>query len=525
MYSLSLKGIAVGLSLIPGGSPIIMKPNLMKATQNRAFLFCIAVVIAALPCGRHARASGRVPRNSVVRVHVTIQREDYSQPWQAQRHGQASGTGFIIKGRRILTNAHIVSDTRFIEVQKDGDPKRYVARVEFAGHDCDLATLLVEDEAFFERTTPVRFATAIPRLNDTVTVVGYPLGGDRISITEGVVSRVDYSVYSHSGVDHHLVLQVDAAINPGNSGGPVLYKGRVVGLAFQGLAWAENIGYAIPIPVIRHFLDDISDGTYNGYPELGAMTLNTRNHALRMSLGLSEEETGVVVFHVDPFGSAVGHIEAGDVLLEIDGKKIANDATIQLNGNSVMFAELLERKQWGDTASFRVHRGGTTVEVEVPLTNPNDPFAFRHTYNRKPEYFVLGGLVFSPLSRGYLRQVARSSESNARQLVYYSRYIKEDGLHEILDQVVVLIRRLPHPVNTYAESFMNGIVESVNDVPIQHLRDVKRAVADPLRGYHVIRFAGMDDSLVLDAGDAEQAGAAIRTRYEVPSFEYFEPSP
>lgn len=485
----------------------------------------MAVALAVFPCGRHAGAAGRVPCNSVVRVHVTIQREDYTQPWQAQRHGQASGTGFIIQGRRILTNAHIVSDTRFIEVQKDGDPQRYVARVEFTGHDCDLATLIVENEEFFQGTTPVKFATAIPRLNDTVTVVGYPMGGDRISITEGVVSRVDYSVYSHSGVDHHLVLQVDAAINPGNSGGPVLYKGRVVGLAFQGLAWAENIGYAIPIPVIRHFLDDIADGLYNGYPELGAAIMNTRNHALRESLGLPDGLTGAVVYYLDPFGSAVGHIRAGDVLLEVDGRKIANDATIRLNGNSVMFAELLERKQWGDTAAFRVYRDGASVNVQVPLTNPRDPFAFRNTYDRKPEYYILGGLVFSPLSRNYLRHVSRSPDSNTRQLVYYSGYIKEDGLYEDLDQVVVLIRRLPHPVNTYAESFMNGIVESVNDLRIRGLRDVKRAVAGPLRGYHVIRFAGMDDSLVLNAGEIEQADSAIRKGYEVPTGEYFESSP
>ncbi|NQT92376.1 MAG: trypsin-like peptidase domain-containing protein [Lentisphaerae bacterium] len=496
----------------------------MKAIQNKVLVCCVAA-LALLPGIRDARAARGVPRNSVVRIHVTIQREDYTQPWQAHRHGKASGTGFLIKGRRILTNAHIVSDTRFIEVQKDGDPHRYVARVEFVAHDCDLATLVVDDPRFFEGTTPVKFARSLPELNDTVTVVGYPLGGDRISITEGVVSRIDYSLYAHSGVDHHLVLQVDAAINPGNSGGPVLYKGRVVGLAFQGLAWAENIGYAIPIPVLRHFLDDIEDGTYNGYPELGAAIFNTRNEALRKSLGLSDETTGVAVYYLDPFGSAVGHILPRDVLLGIDGRPIARDGTIRMNGNSILFAELLERKQWGDNASFRVLRKGQIMDIEVPLTNPHDPFAFRHTYDRKPEYFILGGLVFSPLNRGYLRRISRSSDDNTRQLVYYSGYIKEDGLYEDKQQVVVLIRRLHHPVNTYAESFMNGIVDSVNEVPIGGLQDLKRAAAVPLEGYHVIRFAGMDDSLVLDANAAAESGVDIRERYEIPANEHFEELP
>ena len=77
--------------------------------------------------------------------------------------------------------------------------------------------------------------------------------------------------YAHTGADSHLVIQTDAAINPGNSGGPVMQDGKVVGVAFQGLRQADNIGYMIPTTVIRHFLADINDGKYDGFGSLGVM--------------------------------------------------------------------------------------------------------------------------------------------------------------------------------------------------------------------------------------------------------------
>jgi hypothetical protein len=394
--------------------------------------------------------------------------------------------------------------------------------VDVVGHDCDLATLSVDDPAFFRGTQPVRFADELPELGDEVTVIGYPTGGARLSMTRGVVSRLDYSLYSHSGVDQHLVIQVDAAINPGNSGGPIVFRNRVVGLAFQGLAWAENIGYGIPVPVIEHFLTDIRDGTYHGYPELGVWHMDTRNDALRADLGIPKARNGVVVSYLDPFGSALGVLQAGDALLSIDGCDIASDGTVILDGNNVLFAELLERKQWGQSIVFDLWRNGASHTVTVPLRNPPDPFVYRNEYDRLPRFLVYAGLVFAPLSRDYLRTVGRAAQSpNAHALLYFSQYAKIDGLHRGRDEFVVLTQALAHPVNTYAGGFVNGIVTRVNGRPIPRLEAVKAAIRQPTNGYHVIHFADMDDFLVLDAAAAEAAQPQILRNYGVPVDECF----
>ena len=100
---------------------------------------------------------------------------------------------------------------------------------------------------------PLAFG-AMPCLQDEVSVVGYPEGGEGVSITQGVVSRIEIQRYAHSGVSL-LAIQIDAAINPGNSGGPAFSaENECVGVAFQSLKDAslgtENIGYIIPLPVV-----------------------------------------------------------------------------------------------------------------------------------------------------------------------------------------------------------------------------------------------------------------------------------
>ncbi len=453
-------------------------------------------------------------KQSVVKIYVTIQREDYAQPWQATPPQGGSGSGFIIPGRRILSNAHVVSDARFIEVQREGDPRKYEATVLFAGHDCDLAMLTVKDPAFFRDTRPLPMGRRLPSLDDEVIVLGYPMGGTRLSLTKGVVSRIDYSLYSHSGLDSHLVLQVDAAINPGNSGGPVLFNGRVIGLAFQGITGSQNIGYAIPLPVLQHFLTDVTDGTYDGYPELGVAHVDTRNPALRADLKLADIPNGVAVAYVDPFGAAAGIIRARDVLLSVDGRPIANDGSVRLDGATVEYTELMERKQCGETVQFDVWRDGTRQSLTVPLQRPNDPFSFRYAYDRKPDFYMVGGLVFSPLSRGYLAASGPDLGTPAAQrLLYCSQYAKMDSLYTNREQFVVLTARLAHPVNTYADGFLNQIVQSVNGIHVGKLADIPLSLARSTNGFHVVRFDGNDNPLILDARAAADAEPAIMAQY------------
>src|SRR5262249_36042458 len=189
---------------------------------------------------------------------------DLTHSWTKHSPQEASGTGVVIDGKRILTNAHVVlyASQLFVESYQSSD--KLPAKVEAVSPGIDLALLRLEDQSFFEKRPPLSRISALPEVKETVLVYGYPQGGSALSITKGIVSRIEFTGYNEgtSGVR----VQIDAAINPGNSGGPALVDGKMIGLIFSKLTQADNIGYIIPHEENDPFLKDVAHGTYGGKP-------------------------------------------------------------------------------------------------------------------------------------------------------------------------------------------------------------------------------------------------------------------
>merc|ERR1719261_2011612 len=135
----------------------------------------------------------------------------------------------------------------------------------------------------------VALSQKVPHLEDDVLCVGFPVGGETISVTSGVISRIEVTTYTQAAAEL-LGIQIDAAINSGNSGGPAFNEaGECVGVAFQSLGAdeAENVGYVIPTVVVMHFLNDLmKHGKYTGFPTLGVEIQTMENPHLRESYGM-----------------------------------------------------------------------------------------------------------------------------------------------------------------------------------------------------------------------------------------------
>jgi S1-C subfamily serine protease len=450
-------------------------------------------------------------RHNLVRISVNTQEPNYQVPWNPGPMGGGVGAGFVIAGRRIMTNAHVVSNARFISVERENDPKKYIAHVEFIAHDCDLAVLKLEDDLFFKGTTAFEFG-GLPEIESTVSVYGYPIGGERLSVTRGIVSRIDFQLYTHSGVDSHLTIQIDAAINPGNSGGPVLQNGKVVGVAFQGYsgAVAQNVGYMIPTPVVKRFLKDIEDGVYDHYMDLMVATFNLQNPAMRHALGLADDDRGVMVSTVSTGGCANGILKVGDVLLAIDGHSIGSDSFVELEGERVEMPEVVERKFKGDEVKFHILRDGRESDVTVKLAPPTVLPIQANSYDVKPRYVLFGGLLFQPLSRDFM-EAWKVEDLRAR---YFFDNFANDELFKERPEIVILSTVLPDPINTYLSDFRFGIVDEINGVKIRGLRDVADAFAKTT-DYHVVRLLGEGRPIVLEAKGIDAARNRIHERYGV----------
>ncbi len=121
-------------------------------------------------------------QKSLVRITSTEVEPDYRAPWNAGALQRGIGAGFVVDGNRIMTNAHVVSNSRFLTVERDGDPNKYPAKVLFVAHDCDLALITVDAPNFYKNMVPLKFG-GIPELESTVSAYGYPIGGERMSVT------------------------------------------------------------------------------------------------------------------------------------------------------------------------------------------------------------------------------------------------------------------------------------------------------------------------------------------------------
>ena len=456
---------------------------------------------------------------SVVRIEVAMQEPDYRSPWDAGRIAGGVGTGFIISGKRILSNAHVVSNARFITITREGLSHPYIAHVLFIAHDCDLAVLSVDDDSFFKGTRELSIG-GVPQIESTVSVYGYPLGGERLSVTRGVVSRIDFEPYTHSSVDSHLVIQIDAAINPGNSGGPVLQDGKVVGVAFQGYSGdvAQNVGFMIPTPVINRFLQDISKGSYTGYTDLSLVYRPLISPASRKALGVEQQGGGVLVTDVQEKGSAAGFVQKGDILLSIDAHSITSDGRVELEGNSVNMAEVVERKLTGDKVSFDILREGKPLKIEFPLLGTWPFYMQANSYDHKPRYLLHGGLLFQPLDRNFIAAIAAG---DLRMRRTFDGFV---DLHLYLErpEIVVLSRVMADPVNKDCDGLHPGIVDSINGKTIRSLADVKAVFGTP-SNYDVISLMGNGVPIILKREDVLKANQGILDRYRISSPENLNP--
>jgi S1-C subfamily serine protease len=489
------------------------------ASQLRVPAPAAAPAVVAVPVPP-PRPNGPVQK-SLVRITATAVEPDYKAPWNAGVIVRGIGAGFVIDGNRIMTNAHVVSNSRYLTVERDGDPNKYPATVQFVAHDCDLALVTVAAPNFFKDMTPLKFG-GIPELESVVSAYGFPLGGERMSVTTGIVSRIDFQLYTHSSIDQHLAIQISAQINPGNSGGPVMQNARVVGVAFQGYTGdvAQGVAYMIPTPVIQRFLKDISDGHYDKYVDLGLTYSKLQNPAQRHFLGLKDDDRGVLVNTVVAAGPCGKILQSGDVLLAIDDHPIASDANVELDGERVEMPEVVERKFKGDKVKLDILRDKTPSTVSIALDTVKPYLIQGHSYDVRPRFVVYGGLVFQPLNL----ELMETFQPSDLRLRHFFDFFVIGQIYLEHPEVVVLTNILPDPINTYLGPYRGSIVDDVNGKKIRTLADLAKALSQPSDRF-VINLIGDGPPLVLDPKQVEAARERIKTRYNVITEENLNEAP
>lgn len=500
---------------------------------------------------------------SIVQIFSDHIQVSYIQPWNIIKREKSSGTGFCIefkdflssnyanninqnhnKDKYIITNAHCVHNSSYITIRKRGVSIMYKGHIEAIIYECDLAILSIDIEfyqkskqkkdtnkiidEFWSDITPLEIG-GIPSKLDIVYVYGYPLGGYNISITTGVVNRIQIIQYfdAISGI----AIQIDAPINFGNSGGPVVdINGFVVGVAFSGEddRFTQNMGYIIPTTLFRYFLSIIRDkNKFQGLSSLGMQYQALNNISIREFLGLKRENTGILITKIEKYGSSDGILNKMDVLTHINGKKIDNDGTMLLqdiiidndpklsiksssellqSGEIAPFNNFISLKKSGEKVSINILRNGESLSFNITLKAKQFLIPILE-YQIKPSYYIMAGIVFIPLSLMAFLEKKHSHEYTSHLNNYFENqeFTKPDEQIIIISQIFTTELTEDYPDD-------NFIVHSINEIEIINLKHLYEIVQGEIKKeqYIKIKFKDTTKIIVLSSSDINKHQENIR---------------
>ncbi len=477
----------------------------------------VAVVLVAGCAGiSEAQNEAAGLENSVVKVFSSMRYPDPYKPWTKQAPSEATGSGVVIAGNRILTNAHVVMFASEVQVRANQSGNKLTARVETLARDMDLAILKLEDDDFFKDHPPLPCASTLPEIKDAVMAFGYPVGGDSLSVTKGIVSRIDFSPYGYDPAGTGaagLRIQVDAAINPGNSGGPAVVGDKMIGLAFSSLGGAQNISYIIPCAEIEPYLADIADGRYDGKPVMTDRLQTLENAALRTFLKLPKDTQGIVVDEPEKRSGDVT-LRKWDVITKIGTNPVDDQGMVKLGANSrVGFQYLVQSVARDGRVPLTVIRDSKPLALDLPVRAAR-PGLIPSLDGNYPSYFIYGPIVFTSASAEYVSGFMRNQGGNMLGLMTSSlvRRMLDAPAFPGESLVVVAAPFFPHRLAQGYSNPMGLVLQKVNGTPVKSLAHLVETLRDQTAEFVTFEFEGVfTETLVFSHKEVLAATEAILT--------------
>ena len=277
-----------------------------------------------------------------------------------QQIKQDIGSGFIVSADGlIITSKHVVDDAEAKYNVVTRDDKKYEVKKIYRDPANDLAVLQIGASGLH----PVEMGDSTNlKVGQMVIAIGTALGEFRHTVTTGVISGLGRGITAGSPYDGFVerlddVIQTDAAINPGNSGGPLLNSsGQVIGVNSAVAAGGQNIGFAIPINVIKDALK-----TFQSTGKFARSYIGVRYKMISLDLALLNEvpEGAYVQDVVDGSPASKAGIEAGDIITKFDG--------VEVKEKGSDLSSVIKKKKIGDKVKVDVWRKGQTLTKELVL--------------------------------------------------------------------------------------------------------------------------------------------------------------
>lgn len=492
--------------------------KLLRVADPRAFVLCVLVPVFLLGLlfsaegqgGKHPAAS--VWERSIVTLEVARKQYDYYQPW-SRRTKTLQKAGTVVGERQILTTAEDLWDRTLVRLQKHGGGTWSIGEVIWVDYHANLALVTTSDAGFWRDLKPATLGGFVPR-EGALEILRWREGNlenRRAEFTQFVVREGQLSPINQ------VQIEAGSEIQGAGWGEPLISGSRVVGLV---RAQDGRTCVATPASFIESVLEAHRKGNYRGLGFFHFFWQPAENPASLARLKLPGPARGVIVDNV-PDRSDGGEqvLKRQDILTRIDGfdLDIQGDYEDPEFGH-VLLENLAVRRKWaGDDVKMQIWRDGRSMDVTYRLpkfqyTNSLVPYA---NYDREPQYLIVGGLVFQPLTDSYLQSWGADWKRRAPFRLNYYNFAPPTKERPAL---VLLSQVLADPYNIGYQEQNYLVVDKVNGQRVSHLSELREALQKPVNGFHILEFMAGDSvhKMVLAAGEAEQAATGrVLKRYGI----------
>jgi hypothetical protein len=273
----------------------------------------------------------------------------------------------------------------------------------------------------------------------------------------------------------------------------------------------------VPAPIINHFLKDIEDGKYDGFPEIGIMFQKMENPDLREKFRMNKNQNGVLIVDMLYDSPARNILNINDVVISIENSNIENDGSTEFReGERTSLNYIIQKKFINDYLAVRVLRNGEIKDLKIKLTVPMNsvrlvPF---ERYETAPTYFITGGLIFAPLTKNYLLEWGSQWFFSAptKLLNYYQNGVRTADRQEL----ILLTKVLADEINLGYHDTDNVIIEKVNGVKISSMKHLVELFEKNTGLYHTIE----DDTgkkIILRKDKVDKYSSRILQTYRIDS--------
>lgn len=483
-------------------------------------IVALAVALAAAraaeteppPVPQSWQANGSAWADTVVTLEVARNQYDYTQPW-TRKTRRLKKSGVVVGPREVLTTADQMQDRTLVRMQKHGRGQWAIAQVSWIDYPANLALVTTEEPGFWDGLKPAILDGTLPA-SGNMQIVRWREGNmenrraefNQFAVDEWPLSPVNMAS-----------LEVSTEMQNAGWGEPIVAESRVIGLLMS--QEGRNCS-AIPASFAKFVLGARANGQFRGLGFFHFYWQPAENPASLAALGLSGPPRGVLVHYVPQRPDRAEEVmRTNDIILAIDGFPLDMEGYYldPEYGRLIVENLAVRNKLAGDDVKMKIWRAGKELDITYRLprydyTNSLLPYA---TFDRSPEYLIVGGLVFQPLTGSFLQTWGADWKRRAPfRLNYYNNQFPT----EERPSLVIMSQVLPDPFNIGYQELRYLVVDKVNEQLVTDLADLREALEKPVNGFHTVDFVKTDGlrRLVIAAGEDEAAATdRILKRYGI----------